>query len=80
MALNDWLVRSGHRSEERMADLEGKIFQYEWQLPHDNVVAMLAYAMVQERATALNYRNLRQRAGARRRSGPGATIDVALRR
>ena len=44
-----------------MADLEGKIFQYPWQLPHDNVVAMLAYAMVQERATALNYRNLRLR-------------------
>jgi acyl-[acyl-carrier-protein] desaturase len=60
LALNDWLVRSGHRSEERMADLEGKVFQHPWQMPHDNVVAMLSYAMVQERATALNYRNLRR--------------------
>ena len=71
LALNDWLVRSGHRSEERMADLEGKIFQHPWQLPHDNVVAMLAYAMVQERATSLNYRNLRRR--TRERGG-----DLAL--
>jgi acyl-[acyl-carrier-protein] desaturase len=61
LALHDRLLRSGQRSEERMADLEGKIFQHPWQLPHDNVVAMLTYAMVQERATALNYRNLRQR-------------------
>ena len=61
LALNDWLVRSGLRSEERMADLEGKIFQHPWQMPHDNIVGMLAYAMVQERATALNYRNLRRR-------------------
>jgi acyl-[acyl-carrier-protein] desaturase len=61
LALNDWLVRSGQRSPERMADLESKIFQHPWQIPHDNVVGMLVYAMVQERATALNYRNLRRR-------------------
>jgi len=50
LALHDWLLKSGLRSEERMADLEGEIFRHPWQLPHDNVVAMLAYAMVQERA------------------------------
>jgi acyl-[acyl-carrier-protein] desaturase len=61
LALGDWLLKSGQRSEERMADLEGQIYQHPWQLPHDNVVAMLAYAMAQERATALNYRNLRRR-------------------
>lgn len=62
LALGDWLLKSGHRSEEQMADLESQIFQYEWQLPHDSTVALIAYAMVQERATALNYRNLRHRA------------------
>ncbi len=61
LALHDWLLRSGVRSEERITDLEGKIYEHPWQLPYDNVVAMLCYAMVQERATALNYRNLRQR-------------------
>ncbi|HTU17219.1 MAG TPA: acyl-ACP desaturase [Gemmataceae bacterium] len=61
LALHDWLLKSGMRSEERMADLEGQIYGHPWQLPHDNVAAMLAYAMVQERATAVNYRNLRRR-------------------
>ena len=61
LALHDWLLKSGMRSEERMADLEGQIYQHPWQLPHDNVVAMLIYAMVQERATSLNYRNLRRK-------------------
>ena len=73
LALHDWLLKSGLRSEERMADLEGEIFRHPWQLPHDNVVAMLAYAIVQERATALNYRNLRRR--TRERGG-----DPALER
>lgn len=62
LALGDWLRKSGHRTEEQMADLESLVFQYEWQIPHDNAVALIAYAMVQERATALNYRNLRRRA------------------
>lgn len=63
LALHDWLLKSGMRSEERLADLEGQVYQHPWQLPHDNIVAMLAYAMVQERATAVNYRNLRHRLG-----------------
>jgi acyl-[acyl-carrier-protein] desaturase len=62
LALGDWLLRSGMRTEEHMADLEGRVFEHPWQLPHDSHVAMIAYAMVQERATALNYRNLRRRA------------------
>jgi len=62
LALGDWLLRSGMRTEEHMADLEGRLFEHPWQLPHDSHVAMIAYAMVQERATALNYRNLRRRA------------------
>ena len=59
LALGDWLLKSGMRTDEQMADLEGQVFEGRWQLPHDSPVAMLAYAMVQERATALNYRNLR---------------------
>jgi acyl-[acyl-carrier-protein] desaturase len=59
LALGDWLLRSGTRSEEQMADLEEKVFKWEWNLPHDNHLGMLIYAMVQEAATWLNYRNLR---------------------
>ncbi len=59
LALGDWLLKSGARTDEQMADLEAKIFQWEWNLPHDNHLGMLVYAMVQEAATWLNYRNLR---------------------
>lgn len=65
LALGDWLLKSGHRSDEYMADLEGQIFQKEWNLPQDSQLGMLVYAMVQEYATWLNYRNLRVRAQER---------------
>ena len=61
LALSDWLLRSGARSEEQMTDLEGEIFDHEWNLPHDSPQGMLIYAMVQEMATWLSYRNLRER-------------------
>src|SRR3954467_6964491 len=58
LALGDWLLKSGHRSEEQMADLEGEVFSREWDLPYENSRAMVCYTMVQELATALHYRNL----------------------
>lgn len=61
LALGDWLVKSGHRSEEYMADLETRVFARQWNLPQDNHLGMLVYAMVQEEATFINYRNLRER-------------------
>jgi acyl-[acyl-carrier-protein] desaturase len=36
LALGDWLLRSGARSEEQMADLEGQGFAREYQLPQDS--------------------------------------------
>ena len=59
MALGDWLLRSGHRSEEHMADLEGEVFSHEWGLPYDNARGMVCYTMFQELATWLHYHNLR---------------------
>src|SRR5205809_6177657 len=35
LALGDWLLKSGARSEEQMADMEDQVFQHEWDLPHD---------------------------------------------
>jgi acyl-[acyl-carrier-protein] desaturase len=63
LALADWLIKSGQRSEEYMADLDKMVFTRQWNLPHDNHIGMLVYAMAQEEATFLNYRNLRQRVG-----------------
>ncbi len=64
ISLGDWLLKSGHRSQEYMFDLERRVFEHEWNLPHDNHLGMLAYAMVQEQVTFLNYRNLRLRTRA----------------
>jgi acyl-[acyl-carrier-protein] desaturase len=61
LALGDWLLHSGMRTEEQIADLEDRVFQHEWNLPHDSPQAMLMYGMVQELATWLHYRNLRSR-------------------
>jgi acyl-[acyl-carrier-protein] desaturase len=58
LALGDWLLRSGMRTEEQMCDLEDQVALHEWDLPHDSAQGMLAYAMVQELATWLHYRNL----------------------
>jgi acyl-[acyl-carrier-protein] desaturase len=58
LALGDWLLRSKNRTDKQMADLEDRVFQWQWNVPHDSPVAMLAYAMTQELATGLNYRNL----------------------
>lgn len=65
MALSDWLLRSGHRTDEQIFDLEATVFEGEWNLPQDSPLGMIVYAMVQEHATWLNYRNLNHRVAER---------------
>jgi acyl-[acyl-carrier-protein] desaturase len=60
LALGDWLLRSGLRTDEQMSDLERQVCRVKWTLPHDSPQGMLIYAMVQELATWLHYRNLRE--------------------
>jgi acyl-[acyl-carrier-protein] desaturase len=59
MALGDWLLKSGQRSDEQMADMEARVWEHEWNLPQDNARGMACYSMFQELATWLHYRNLR---------------------
>lgn len=73
LALADWLLKSRMRTDEQMVELEERVFKDVWNLPHDSHLGMLVYAMVQERATWLNYRNLKN--CARERGG-----DPALER
>ena len=61
LALGDWLLRSGVRTDEQMSDLEDQVAAHEYELPRDNAVGMLIYAMVQEMATFIHYRNLRRK-------------------
>ena len=51
------------RTEEQIADLESQVFQWDWKVPHGSPVGMLSYAMVQELATGLTYRNLKRHVG-----------------
>ena len=59
MALADWLLHSGQRTEEQLADIDASVFASEWELPFDNARAMVCFTMVQELATWLHYKNLR---------------------
>ncbi len=60
LALGDWLLRAHMRSDEHMADMEGKVFSHEYHLPYDNARGMVCYTMFQELATWLHYHNLRK--------------------
>ena len=61
LALGDWLLHSGHRTEQQMGDLEAMLFQHEWNLPRNSPLGMVVYGMAQELATFLHYRNLKLR-------------------
>lgn len=65
MVLNDWLLRSGHRTEEQLQDMDNSVFEREWNLRYNDPLATVVYTMVQEVATRVNYRNLRKIAGGR---------------
>jgi acyl-[acyl-carrier-protein] desaturase len=59
LALGDWLVHSGFRTEEQMDEMDREVFEQEWDLPYGNSRGMVCYTMFQELATWLNYKNLR---------------------
>lgn len=62
IVLEEWLIRSGKRSEDQMRDFENQLLGAEWQLPFDSPRQMIIYTMIQELATGVNYTNLRRRA------------------
>ena len=60
MAMGDWLIASGQRTEDQLRTVETQVGEYEWNLPRDSPLGMVLYGMTQELATFLHYRNLRQ--------------------
>ncbi len=62
MAWETWLVASGKRTSQQMADYFDFLSEKEWNLPYDTARRMMIYTMIQERATYLNYHNLAARA------------------
>ena len=65
MALNDWLLKAGQRTEEQLQDMDDDVAGREWGLRYNDPLATVVYTMVQEVATRVNYRNLRKVAGGR---------------
>jgi acyl-[acyl-carrier-protein] desaturase len=60
LALGDWLLASGLRTEEQMWDLQERSLAKEWDHPATSQLGMVIYGMIQELATWLNYRNLKR--------------------
>ncbi|MDX2284076.1 MAG: acyl-ACP desaturase [Bacteroidia bacterium] len=62
IVLEEWLLRSGKRTEEQVRAFERALLGAEWNLPFETPRQMIIYTMIQEMATGLNYTNLRRRA------------------
>jgi acyl-[acyl-carrier-protein] desaturase len=58
LVLQEWLVRSGHRTEEQLEAMQNWAVVGEWSLPTDDVRGLACYTLAQELATWLHYRNL----------------------
>ncbi len=63
MVMQEWLVRSGHRTEEQIEEVQSWAVIGEWELPTDDVRGLACYTMSQELATWLHYKNLRNMIG-----------------
>jgi acyl-[acyl-carrier-protein] desaturase len=55
LALGEYLMRSGKRSQEQMFDLHARIFEKRWQMPFTTARQMTFYGCVQEMATFVIY-------------------------
>jgi acyl-[acyl-carrier-protein] desaturase len=64
LALIQYLIRSGKRTEEQMFDLQARIFDKTWCLPFSTARQMTFYGCVQEMATFVIYVKHRERAAA----------------
>jgi acyl-[acyl-carrier-protein] desaturase len=55
LALGEYLMRSGKRTEEQMFDLHNRIFEKKWNMPFTTARQMTFYGCVQEMATFVIY-------------------------
>jgi len=69
LTLDRWLIASGNRTPEQMEAYADQLLGEEWELPFDHPRQMIVYTMIQELATWLNYKQLREQA---QKEGDGA--------
>lgn len=58
LALEEWLVQSGKRTEQQVRDYAEELLAKEWDMPFDTPRRMMIYTTLQELSTQLNYRKL----------------------
>jgi acyl-[acyl-carrier-protein] desaturase len=63
LVMQEWLLRSGHRTEEDLEEVASWAVVGKYDLPTKNVRGLATYTMSQELATWLHYRNLRNIVG-----------------
>jgi acyl-[acyl-carrier-protein] desaturase len=79
LALNEYLMRSGKRTPEQMADFQGRILSRKWDLPFNTPRMMTLYGCVQEMATFVIYLKQRERAAAEQCEALRAIYDFIAR-
>jgi acyl-[acyl-carrier-protein] desaturase len=62
MVLEEWLLKSGKRTQKEVRDFASMILEREWELPFETPRQMMIYTTLQELSTGLNYKNLRRKA------------------
>jgi acyl-[acyl-carrier-protein] desaturase len=75
LALREYLLRSGHRSSQWMASFEDSIFSSEWKMPFGEIRQVACYGALQETATYLGYKILKERAAESQDKVLGAIFD-----
>lgn len=73
-AIEEWLVRSGHRSEKQISEFADKVLSKEWNTPFDTPRRMFIYTTIQELATQVNYLGLQKLC----REAKDAALDKTL--
>lgn len=58
LALGDWLLKSGMRTDEQFADVQKMCVDNAWTPPMETPIGMACYTVAQELATAVSYRRL----------------------
>ncbi len=62
LVLEEWLIRSGKRTQKEIHQFADTVLEREWELPFATPRQMMIYTTFQELSTGMNYKNLRRKA------------------
>jgi acyl-[acyl-carrier-protein] desaturase len=79
LALTEYLLRSGKRTDEQMVDFQNRIFEKTWERPFETPQQMTLYGVIQEMATFVIYLKQRDRAVAEKCEALHKIYDLIAR-